>query len=86
MTDETNIEVTEVEPIKVEKKVKVIKYNIEELELHLCCPNQFHHILNVLPTLNKSEIKTLRDDLRSRINSVLHFTLEHKFRVALGEE
>jgi hypothetical protein len=93
MTEETNIEVAieetlpiVEETVKATKTVKVAKYDIEQLELHLCCPNQFHHILNILPTLTKSEIKSLRDDLRTRINGMMHFTLEHKFRVALGEE
>lgn len=71
----------------VETKTVVPSYDILALEQHLCCPNQFYHILEVLPTLSKSNIRKLRDDLRSRTgNNRMHFTLEHKFRVALGEE
>ena len=71
----------------VETKTVTPSYDILALEQHLCCPNQFHHILEVLPSLTKTEISKLRDDLRSRTgNNRMHFTLEHKFRVALGEE
>ena len=84
-----NENITDSVVIPTEKKVKVVevKYDITELAKHLCCPNKFYNITNLLPTLTNDEVKTLRNQLRSRTgNNHMHFQLEHKFRVTLGEE
>jgi len=82
-----NENITDTVVITTEKKVKVAKYDINELAQHLCCANQFHNIIDLLPTLTKTEIKTLRDELRSRTGmNHMPYKLEYKFRVILGEE
>lgn len=63
------------------------KYDIEQFRLALCCPNQYHGIIETLPKLTKEEVVQLRDTLRSyTANNMLHFKLEHHFRKALGQE
>lgn len=84
-----NENITDSVIIPTEKKVKVVevKYDINELAQHLCCPNQFHNIIDILPTLTQNEIKTLRGQLRSRTGmNHMPYKLEYKFRVSLGEE
>lgn len=91
MTEETNIEVAIEETLPIVKETikatKTIKYNLDEFIQALCCPVQFGGIIDILPTLSKDEVKTLRTKLREvSPGNVMHHKLEHKFRVALGEE
>lgn len=80
-TTDTNVEVVS------ETKTVKVKYDERELIDALCCANQFYRIKNVLPTLTKTEVKKLRDTLRSHTPSNhMNFHLEHVFRVTLGEE
>jgi len=82
MTKKKVLEVTEVTQTETTPK-----YNINELAQHLCCAGQFGHILDWLTKLNETEVRTLRDQLRSRTgNNHMPWLLEHKFRRHLGEE
>jgi hypothetical protein len=88
MTKKKVTEVTEsVTETVVETPTVKPTYNIDELAQHLCCQGQFGHILDWLTKLSNTEVKTLRDQLRSRTgNNHMPWLLEHKFRRHLGEE
>lgn len=74
-------------PVETVKKVKTtgVTTNIEDLAKHLCCQNKFYIIYKHMGGLSKTELKKLRDDLRSYVpGNVLHHELERRFNREIG--
>ena len=72
--------------VQFEVVTEGVTVDIERLGRHLCCPNRFHHIYDVMHGLSKEELIKLRDDLRSYSpTNSLHHHLDAAFCKATGE-
>lgn len=63
------------------------KYDIDSLATCLCCADKFHHIYSAMQGLDRNELITLRDELRSRtVQKRLNQFLELDFNNKIGKE
>lgn len=66
-------------------ETKGVTTDLDELAKHLCCQNKFYIIYKHMDGLNKTQLKKLRDQLRSYVRGgQLHPQLEQRFNRAIG--
>lgn len=65
-------------------KTKNVTTDLDELAKHLCCQNKFYIIYKHMDGLTKTQLKKLRDDLRSYVpGNKLHDQLERRFNARI---